>query len=285
MLIAILGGRGNLGSQLAKVLADDHQVLAWDKEDLDVLDFSLLRSQLLAARPEVIINTVAYNAVDKCEDKSEYGTALKLNRDLPGVLADIALELEAVLVHYSSDYVFNGTEDKREFLETDTPNPLNKYGESKFLGEREVSRRGSQGLKYYLIRTSKLFGPPGSSPASKASFFDIMLDLAQNKKELTIVKEELSCFTYTLDLARSTERLIASDALFGIYHLVNEGPCTWYDGAAELFKLKKMKVAIRPIRSENLARPARRPKFSVLKNTRARRLRNWREALKEYLNN
>jgi len=285
MLILILGGRGNLGSQLVKVLVADYQVLAWDKEDLDVLDFSLLRSQLLAARPEVIINTVAYNAVDKCEDKSEYGTALKLNRDLPGVLADIALELEAVLVHYSSDYVFNGTEDKREFLETDTPNPLDKYGESKFLGEREVLRRGSQGLKYYLIRTSKLFGPPGSSPTAKASFFDIMLDLAQNKKELTIVKEELSCFTYTLDLARSTERLIASDALFGIYHLVNEGPCTWYDGAVELFKLKKIKVAIRPIRSENLARPARRPKFSVLKNTRARRLRNWREALKEYLNN
>jgi len=282
MPILILGGRGNLGSQLAAVLADDHQVLAWDREDLDVLDFPKLRTQLMTLRPEIIINTVAYNAVDKCEDKTEYPIALKLNRDLPGYLADIALELDATLVHYSSDYVFNGTEEKREFFETDTPNPLNKYGESKFLGEQEILRRGSSGLNYYLIRTSKLFGPRGTSPAAKPSFFDIMLDLAQDKKELTVVKEELSCFTYTPDLAAGTAKLIASDALFGIYHLVNEGPCTWYDGAVELFKLNKIKLEIRPIRSENLARAARRPKFSVLKNTRARRLRHWREALKEY---
>jgi len=285
MLIVILGGQGNLGSQLVNVLEPDYQVLSWDREDLDVLDFSLLRSKLLAVQPEVIINTVAYNAVDKCEEKTEQPTAFKLNRDLPGHLADISLELGAILVHYSSDYVFNGTEEKLDFLETDTPNPLNKYGESKFWGEQEILRRVPHGLKYYLIRTSKLFGPRGSSPVAKPSFFDIILDLSQNKKELTVVNEELSCFTYTPDLARSTARLIAADSLFGIYHLVNEGSCTWYDGAVELFRLKKIKLPIRPIRSENLARLARRPKFSVLKNTRAHRLRSWSEALREYLNN
>lgn len=284
MKILILGGQGNLGTQLVEVFSVDHEAISWDREDLDVTDFPILREKILELRPALIINAVAYNAVDKCEDKEEYPLALKLNQELPAVLAELARREKIVLIHYSTDYVFNGREDKREFTENETPNPLNKYGESKFLGEREILKQGELGLEYYLIRTSKLFGPAGSSSQAKPSFFDIMLKLAQTKDELTVVNEELSCFTYTLDLAEATKRLWEIEAAFGVYHLINEGPVTWYDAAAELFRLKKIKISLRPIRSENLTRLARRPKYSVLKNLKIKKLRPWTEALKEYLN-
>lgn len=284
MSILILGGQGNLGTQLAKVLSIDYEVLAWDRDDLDVLDFALLAEKIRTVRPQLIINCVAYNAVDKCEEPAQYSVAQKLNGELPGVLADLALEQGAVLIHYSSDYVFNGTGSKQSFQEDETPNPINKYGDSKAWGEREILKRAPAGLKYYLIRTSKLFGPRGASPQAKPSFFDIMLELAQDKKELTVVNEELSCFTYTPDLAEATKRLWELEVPFGIYHLVNDGPCTWYDAVLELFRLCRLEVPIRAIRGENLQRAARRPKFSVLLNTKVKKLRSWKLALKEYLN-
>ncbi len=285
MKILILGGEGNLGTQLTKVFSSDYETISWDKNDLDVLNFSLLEEKIKELAPGLIINTVAYNAVDKCEEKAEQEFAWRLNCDLVTALAAIARSLGATLIHYSTDYVFSGTKDKQEFIESDTPNPINKYGESKFAGEREFGRYLEQDLPGYLIRTSKLFGPRGLSPSAKPSFFDIMLDLAQTKKELTVVSEELSCFTYTLDLAEATKRLFELEVPFGIYHLVNEGPSTWLEGAQTLFKFKKMTVSLRPVRSENLLRPARRAKFSVLKNTKVKKMRPFQEALREYLNN
>ena len=285
MKILILGGQGNLGTQLTKTFSVDYEVISWDRSELDVLDFTLLSEKIKNIKPSLIINTVAYNAVDKCEDKKEYELALKLNTELPAILADVSLHIGAVLIHYSTDYVFNGTEDKQEFFETDTPNPINKYGESKFAGECEILKQAERGLDYYLIRTSKLFGPRGLSESAKPSFFDIMLSLAQDNKEITVVNEELSCFTYTPDLAEATKRLWEVEAPFGIYHIVNEGACNWYEGAKILFSFKKMEVNIRAVRSENLLRAARRPKFSVLKNLKIKKMRNFSEALREYLNN
>ncbi len=285
MKILILGGRGNLGTQLIKVFSADFETVSWDRDNLDVLDFALLSERIDELAPDLIINAVAYNAVDKCEEKTEYESALRLNSDLPAVLADIALRRGATLIHYSSDYVFSGTEEKKEFSEEDTPNPINRYGESKFAGEREILKRAESGLNFYLIRTSKLFGPKGSSPVAKPSFFDIMLSLAQDKREITVVSEELSCFTYTPDLAAATKRLWELEMPCGIYHLVNEGACTWFDGAKTLFDFKRMDVEIRAVRSENLLRAARRPKFSVLKNSKVKKMRHFQEALKEYMNN
>lgn len=285
MKILILGGQGNLGTQLNRIFAVDFETVSWDRDDLDVLDFPLLIENITELKPALIINAIAYNAVDKCEDKTGYELALKLNAELPAILAEQARQLGAVLIHYSSDYVFNGTVDKKEFNEDDTPNPINKYGESKFAGEREILKQAARGLDYYLIRTSKLFGPKGSSPEAKSSFFEIMFNLSKEKKELTVVSEELSCFTYTVDLAEATKRLWEIEAPYGIYHLINEGACTWFEGAEVLFRLKKLVLNLRPVRSENLLRAARRPKFSVLKNTKIKKLRNWQEALREYLSN
>ncbi|MGI6374251.1 MAG: SDR family oxidoreductase [Patescibacteria group bacterium] len=283
MTVLILGSQGNLGTQLVKVFSTEYTTVAWDKEDLDVLDFSVAQKKISELKPDLIINTIAYNAVDACEQAESYDLAVQLNINWPRVLAEIAYQLSATLIHYSTDYVFSGTEEKREFSETETPNPINKYGESKFAGERELLKWGELGLSYYLIRSSKLFGPQGTSPLAKPSFFSIIARQAQEKAELQIVNEELSCFTYTVDLALATKRLWELETPVGIYHLVNEGAYTWYEGARKFFQLLDWPVKLRAVRSEDNRREARRPKFSVLKNNRLKKMRPFREALSEYL--
>ena len=283
MSILILGAQGNLGSQLTKIFSEDYKTIAFDRNDFDVLDFKLLTEKIKELSPRLIINTVAYNAVDKCENKEGFALALKLNVELPSVLADISLSIGAVLIHYSSDYVFSGTEEKQFFLEEETPNPINKYGETKFLGELELKKRAKRGLNYYLIRTSKLFGPTGLSSEAKPSFFSVISSLAEKGSQLTVVNEEISCFTYTPDLALATKRLWELKVPFGEFHLVNEGPCTWYEAALEFFTLRKVNVSIRAVRSEDLLRSARRPKFSILKNSKVKKMRSFNQALIDYV--
>lgn len=282
MKTLILGSQGGLGTQLTKVF-DSKDLLTWDKAEADFLNLPDLLVKLDIAKPELIINAVAYNAVDKCEtDEEELDIALKLNFDLPSALAKWCETNSATLVQYSTDYVFSGTDEKKEFTEIDIPNPINKYGETKAMGEKAIL--DCVGLKYYIIRLSKLFGPKGDSPHTKASFFDIMLKLAETNPELKVVNEELSCFTYSPDLAEATHKLITEKFESGIYHLVNSGSCTWYDGVLALKELANLPVEVKPISGSDLARPARRPEFSVLKNTKFPALRNYQEALKEYLN-
>ena len=283
MKIVILGAKGNLGSQLTLALEDDHEVYPFDRSDFNALDKEVVFKVLSDLLPDIVINTIAYNQVDNCENSNLYKQALELNRDLPAYLASLALKLDFLIVHYSSDYVFNGLDSKPDFSEDDTPNPINKYGESKFLGEVEINKLKDKGLKYFIIRTSKLFGPKVEGSLAKPSFFDIMLELAAKKSELMVVNEELSCFTYTPDLAAASARLIISRPVFGTYHLINENPVTWYEGASELFRLAKKQISLRPVRSEDLARPARRPKFSILKNNKFKKMRSYTEALKDYL--
>lgn len=281
MKTLILGAQGGLGTQLAKVFASP-DLLTWDREEADFLNIPDLLVKLDIARPEIIINAVAYNAVDKCEtDNAEFDLAFKLNANLPYALATWCANNSATLVHYSTDYVFSGTEFKQEFIETDIPNPINRYGETKAKGEQLILN--TINLKYYIIRLSKLFGPKGSSLHTKASFFDIMQSLAQNKTELDVVVEELSCFTYSPDLAKATYKLLMEDYAKGIYHLTNATACTWYNAMLTLKDLASLNVKVNPISGESLARAARRPKFSILKNTKFSPLRDYREALKEYL--
>jgi len=306
MRILILGAKGNLGQQLVKVFTDDHEVIAWDRGEIDITDKDLVLKKVSDVKPDIIVNAAAYNAVDKCEEEEkELELARKLNGEAVGYLAQAALENDAVLIHYSSDYVFgkdtNGINKERVeqikkqggFREDDQPCPVNKYGETKLMGEKEIIKLSGSGLKWYLIRTSKLFGPKGESELAKPSFFDIMLKLSQERDEIDVVDEEISCFTYTPDLAKATRQLVESEKArsepgrksYGIYHIVNGGPCTWYQAALELFKIVDIDIKVNPVTSDKFPRPAKRPKYSVLLNTKLKSLRDWKEALREYLNN
>lgn len=286
--VLILGSRGNLGSQLVKVFGEDSgfEVVGWDREDLDFLDFEKLKKEIKKEKPEIIINATGYNNVDGCEeDEKELELAYKLNRDLPKNLTEIAVELEAKFVNFSTDYVFGGDENKKTYKETDQPCPLQKYGESKYEGEKEIARVKLENpeLRYYIIRISKLFGPKGTSEFTKPGFFDIMLNLSKTKDEIDVVDEEWSCFTYTLDLAQAIKKLLKKDYKPGIYHLINEDIASWYDAVLELFEIKHIKTKVNPVKGDKFPRPAKRPLYSALENTRFPKLRSFKKALKEYL--
>ena len=274
-----------MGGQLVKVFKADkkYEVIAWDREEIDITDKELVFKKIKELKPDIIINAAAYNAVDKCEeDEKEFELAKKINAEAVGYLVEACLETGAVLVQYSSDYVFAG--DKKEgYKEDDEAKPVNKYGETKLAGEEEVIKKSGQGLKYYLIRTSKLFGPKAESEGAKPSFFDLMLEQAKKKKELDVVNEEVSGFTYTPDLARATKKLLESDKGYGVYHITNVGRATWYEAAVELFKIVGKKIKINPVTAAKFPRPAKRPAYSVLVNTKFEMQRDWKDALREYL--
>ena len=279
--ILIIGSQGMLGQELVKAFECDASwhVFGADREEIDIASEVSLKKKMDEVEPAAVINASAYNAVDRCEtDEIEYELAKKINGYGPGILAKIAKEKGIPMVHFSTDYVFDG--EKGEYAESDKPAPISNYGRSKFLGEEEIQKNTDQ---FYLIRPSKLFGSPGKSTMSKKSFFDTMILAAKDSSILKVVDEEKSCFTYTPDLALETKKIIEERIPFGIYHVVNEGACTWYEAAVELFKLAKMDVEVVPVASSEFPRPAKRPRSSVLLNTKLKPLRSYKEALKEYL--
>lgn len=291
MKILIFGAKGNLGTVIQQTYAgsldrnnplEQNEVVAWDREEIDVLDADLVKKKIQDINPGLIINCVAYNAVDNMETPEGWEIATKLNIKAVQTLAEAALEVGAIIVHYSTDYVFDGSKEMG-YSEDDEPKPISKYGESKRGGEEELIKLSGKGLKWYLIRTSKLFGPKGSSEVAKPSFFDVMLKLSESKSELEVVDEEVSCFTYTLDLAQATKALIEGDYGYGIYHITNSDPVTWYEAVKALFGMKKISTKVLPVSSDKFPRPAKRPKFSVLLNTKFIPLRSYKEALAEYL--
>ena len=286
--ILILGAKGNLGQQLVKAFEKQNQVTAWDKTEVDITDEKLITEKITNLKPDIIINATAYNAVDKCEeDDNEFEIAKKLNGTAVKYLAEIALKIDATLVHYSSDYVFSG--DKKEgYTEGDTPNPISNYGKTKLMGEQAILEKKNK-LKYYLIRTSKLFNPiiktpqRGVSTTSKPSFFEIMLKLGKEKNEVKAVNEEVSSFTYTPYLAQTTLEIINAKKKYGIYHIANSDACTWYEAVLELFKIANIQTKVIPVAANEFPRPAKRPQYSVLLNTKLDPLRSYKKALKESL--
>jgi dTDP-4-dehydrorhamnose reductase len=136
---------------------------------------------------------------------------------------------------------------------------------------------------FYIIRPSKLFGLPAKSADAKRSFFDVMLELGKKNKEVKAVDEEMSCFTYAPDLAKKTKEIIDSQKSSGIYHVTNSGASTWYEAVVELYRQAKIKTKVVPVEGSAFPRPAKRPPYSVLLNTKLNPLRNWKEALKEHL--
>jgi dTDP-4-dehydrorhamnose reductase len=282
--VLILGAKGMLGQELANVFneARKYEVVAWDKDDIDVTDFESAERKIQECAPQIILNAVAYNAVDQCEENDEeYAKALVLNSEAPKFLARLAKEINAIFVHYSTDYVFDG-ENTVGYAEDAEPYPISKYGVSKREGEKNVLAEGS---KVYLIRLSKLFGKPALSTGGKRSFFEKMLEVSKAKSEVSAVDDEKSCFTYAPDLARATKELIEEEVSYGIYHLPNNQAATWYEAAVELFRLAKIDITVKAVPADFFPRAARRPKYSVLLNTKRPALRSYTEALKEFLEN
>lgn len=271
-----------LGTELMAAFAD-HNPIGWNRDELDITNEEQVREKVAALAPELIINAAAYTDVDKAEDEKE--AAALVNGYAVRLLAEAAERLGVPIVHYSTDYVFDGG-NENGYGEDDKPadEPLNVYGASKLLGERELVQATK---RYYLIRTSWLFGKEGKN------FIDTMVRLAQEKPELSVVNDQHGKPTSAKDLAQATRALVEGDYAYGIYHLVNEGETTtWYDYARfaiEEWNKKnnrdeKQLPAILPVTTAERGAPATRPAWSVLRNTKFPPLRPWREAVVEYIN-
>ncbi|OGE76337.1 MAG: dTDP-4-dehydrorhamnose reductase [Candidatus Doudnabacteria bacterium RIFCSPHIGHO2_02_FULL_48_21] len=276
MKILIIGSNGLLGRALAAEFQREHQVISWDRENIDITDGRAVNSKIPEAEPDVIINSAAYTDVDGAEADSKLANLI--NGTAVGYLTAVAKKLNIPIVHFSTEYVFDG-ENHDGYAEDTHPSPISAYGRSKLLGERALMQNSDQ---YYLIRLSRLFGEQ-SAASGKKSFVKQMTDLAASKHELEIVDEELSSPTYAPDLARTTVQIVESKMPYGVYHAANSGACTWYGMAQEIFKIREIDVKLNPVAASRFPRPAQRPKFAVLLNTKLPAQRPWQEALKEFL--
>ena len=274
MKILILGAKGSLGQTFVD-LYSDHEVSAWDRQELDITDENLAHDHITELAPKLIINCAGYNNVDQAEDERE--AADSINGYAVGFIARAADEIGAILVSYSTGQVFDGG-NASGYNEDDETRPVNAYGKSKLLGEMELQEKAE---KYYLIRTCWLYGQPA---AGTKNFTALMLDLAAGHQPINAVTDEFGKPTFVVDLAQATRALIEERKPFGIYHLTNSGVASRYDWAKEIFAIKKMKVNLQAMDASFFERKAKRPKYEVLNNTKFIELRPWTEALKEYLN-
>jgi dTDP-4-dehydrorhamnose reductase len=213
-------------------------------------------------RPAIVINAAAYTDVEGCEDNRDL--AFAVNGSGPGNIAAACADVGAMLVHISTDYVFDG--EKAEYRENDPPSPINIYGKSKLQGEILVQKTTDN---FRIIRTSWLFGNHGRN------FVDTILALSQKMEEVRVVNDQFGKPTYAVDLARKIPEIICADA--GIYHITNEGVCSWYEFASACIP-----NAV-PCSTAEFPRKAKRPARSVLVNTKTSPLRHWNGALNEYL--
>ena len=278
--LLIIGAKGMLGRALAGVFAD-RKPICWDRNEIDITREEGVKEKIAGLAPEIIINAAAYTDVDACETNRE--SARAVNGYAVGYLAKAAKDLGAVFAHYSTDYVFDG-KSPDGYREGDKPaRPVNYYGESKLLGEELI--RSEKGLRHYLIRTSWLFGKQGKN------FVQTMLENAKTNRTLSVVNDQHGKPTYARDLAVATRTLIEAPYESGTYHLVNEPVTTWYDFARAIFDAyaathpKFKKPDIIPCNSSAFPRPAKRPSYSLLRNTKFSPMRPWKEALEEHLKN
>ena len=279
MRIAIIGADGQLGSDLVRTLAGD-EIFPLYYPEFDVTRPDIMRSILQDLRPDTVINTAAFHRVDECEDNPEM--SFRVNSIAVRDLARLAGDLGFILVHFSTDYVFDGRK-RAPYVEADPPNPLNVYAVSKLAGEFFVRALTE---KHFLIRTCGLFGE-ASSREKGYNFVDRMIALAEARKPLRVVDDQWITPTSTAELAERTSGLIRTDQ-YGLFHLTSEGQCTWFRFAQELFTLLDKRPLLEPVSSMAFAAKARRPPYSVLENKRAREIglkdfSSWNDALRAYL--
>jgi dTDP-4-dehydrorhamnose reductase len=281
MRYLILGKDGMLGHDLEHVFGNEDFV-AYGLKDLDITDRDAVGAKLITVEPDVVINATGYTNVDLAEKEEE--KANLINGYSVGYLAKTCRDIGATLVHFSTDYVFNG-QKKAGYGEDEVTDPVNAYGRSKALGEKlccdemdkmdEISQKEGT---YFIIRTSWLCGHHGKN------FVGTMLETARKKKKIEVVNDQFGKPTFSLDLCRQVKWLLTSrEYPSGIYHITNEGATSWYDFAREIFKLAGVSANVVACASADYPREAVRPRYSALINNKLPPLRPWKEALEEYL--
>lgn len=282
MKIAVIGANGQLGTDLVAAFAEHGDVVrALTHADIEITNLDSVSRVLGEFQPQVIVNTAAMHHVENCEREPD--KAFAINALGPTNLARAARDLDAALMHVSTDYVFDG--DKRSpYVEADNPRPLNAYGITKLAGEHFIR---STMDRYFVVRTSALYGKSSCRAKGGLNFIELMLKLAKERGEVRVVDSEMVTPTSTAELAQQMVRLSHSDC-YGLYHATAEGSCSWHEFAREIFAVTGTPVQLKVAAPNEFPAKVARPSYSVLENQalKSRGLNiftPWREGLYKYL--
>ena len=283
MKIFLIGVDGQLGTDISKHFtkmgAEVHGLIGL--KEIDICDYGKSYELVRQSDPDIVINTAAFHNVDLCED--EIIQALKVN--IAGVknIASICRKMDIPLIQFSTDYIFDG-EKKTPYIEEDCPGPSSIYAISRLGGERVVQYMLE---KYYLIRLSGLYGHAGCAGKDNVNFVETMLGLADAKRQVKVVDDQVLTPTSAIDVAEKLFELIGTGR-YGLYHMTNTGSCSWFEFACEIFRLKGIDIEVLPVSSGEFGAKAIRPGYSVLDNVNLKKaglsdMRDWKEALREYI--
>lgn len=276
MKVFVTGVKGQLGYDVVKELEKRGlEAIGVDIDEMDITDASSVDEVITKANPDAVIHCAAYTAVDAAEDNIDL--CRRVNADGPMNIAKVCKKLDIPMVQISTDYVFDG-QGTRPWEPDDVCGPLSVYGLTKYEGEQAVI---STLDKYFIVRIAWVFGINGKN------FVKTMLNLGQTRDYLTVVNDQFGSPTYTYDLAKLLVDMVQSDK-YGIYHATNEGVCTWYEFACEIFKMAGMNVKVDPVTSDNYPTKAKRPSNSRMSKDKLtengfERLPRWQDALERYL--
>ncbi|ERJ11057.1 dTDP-4-dehydrorhamnose reductase [Haloplasma contractile] len=277
MKILVTGVNGQLGYDILRILKNRgyNDILAVDKDEMDITNETDVKQTITAYNPNVVMHCAAWTAVDPAEDNKELCAEVNVNGTR--YIANACKEVDAKMIYISTDYVFNG-EGSKEFTVEDRPDPINTYGETKYLGEEEVKKLID---RHFIVRISWVFGINGNN------FIKTMIKLGESRDELDVVNDQIGSPTYTYDLAKLLCDMMVTEE-FGTYQATNEGLCSWYDFACEIFEQANIDVKVNPVTSDKFPTKAKRPKNSRLsKDSLSKhgfdRLPTWQNALSRFL--
>lgn len=279
MTTLLIGANGQLGCELRQTFADQ-DLVPLTHADLELTDSASVRELVRKYRPGLILNTAAYHRVDECEEFPEH--AFAVNAIAVRDLAVVAKEIGAVLVHFSTDYVFDGRQ-RNPYREVNPPGPLSVYATSKVAGEYFVRAMLPQ---HFVIRTCGLYGLAGRY-STTGNFVETMLRLAREGRDIRVVGDQIVTPTSAKELALKVRQVVEAGA-YGLYHITNNGECSWYQCASAVFEMAGLRPRLQETTAAAFGALARRPAYSVLDNANLRSLglddlRHWRDALSEYL--
>lgn len=278
----LIGKHGQLGAELRRVLSEEGgKVCAFDHRELDITDWQHTNDVVRQIHPDIVINASAFHILTDCETNPE--KAFSVNAIALKNLAVTCRDNRIKLVTYSTDYVFDGTKGM-PYTEYDCPNPLQLYGLSKLAGEFICLNYNPDSI---VIRTCGVYGGQKGSRQKGGNFVLTILEESKHKTTIDVSTEQVVSPTHAGDLAQCTVALVDQHSARGIYHLVNEGYCSWYEFAKELITLNKLSIRVRPIDRKGVFAGIKRPLFSALANTRAKSdgiiMPSWQDGLKRYL--
>ncbi len=276
MKVLVTGVKGQLGYDVMAELAKRNiEAIGVDIDEMDITDKISVEKVIGEAAPDVVVHCAAYTAVDAAEDNE--ALCRRVNAGGTRNIAEVCKKLDCKMVYISTDYVFDG-QGTRPWEPDDERHPLNVYGQTKYEGELAVQENLS---KYFIVRIAWVFGKNGKN------FVKTMLKLAETHDKLTVVNDQFGSPTYTYDLARLLVDMIQTDK-YGIYHATNEGICTWYEFACEIFRQAGVKIEVTPVPASEYPAKAKRPENSRLDKSKLtengfERLPSWQDALRRYI--